>query len=103
MHYAVNLDAILRRQGRKRVWLALRLGVTRSTVSRWLHGRVPFPVARVPELAEALGYARWEDLADDLQVSPEDREAIRVAAYRRAAAARSSQEARVWSSPATSC
>lgn len=49
------LDAILREQGRRFVWVAARLGVDASTVSRWCSGDRPIPSRRIEELAAVLG------------------------------------------------
>lgn len=54
-----KLGLILREEGRKQSWLARRLGVDESVVSRWVHGhRVPDDMR--PLIAEALSRKRSE-------------------------------------------
>jgi len=48
------LGTILDRQGRRLVWVAGRLGVDASTVSRWCSGDRPIPARRLGELAAVL-------------------------------------------------
>lgn len=50
-----GLGAALERQGRKRVWLAKQLGVSRMTLWRWESGAEPIPVERQRQIAELLG------------------------------------------------
>jgi len=52
---ATPLAAVLREQGRRLVWVAARLGVDPSTVSRWCSGDRPIPGVRLRELAAVLG------------------------------------------------
>ena len=49
------MAGVLREQGRRLVWVAGRLGVDPSTVSRWCSGDRPIPGVRLRELAGVLG------------------------------------------------
>ncbi len=55
------LAAVLDEQGRRLSWLADRLEVDSSTVSRWRSGDRAIPPARIVQLARVLGVAP-EDL-----------------------------------------
>lgn len=57
------LAVVLEEQGRRLSWLADRLGVDSSTVSRWRSGDRAIPRGRIPELARVLGVPP-EDLVD---------------------------------------
>jgi DNA-binding transcriptional regulator YdaS (Cro superfamily) len=48
------LAAILAETGRKQTWLADRLNLHPSSVSRWVLGKRPLPRRYVPAIAEAL-------------------------------------------------
>lgn len=50
-----NLEAVMTVQGRKQRWLADRLGVHESEVSRYMNGSKPMPVELVQQAAEILG------------------------------------------------
>jgi Helix-turn-helix domain len=56
------LAGVLRGQGRRLAWVAGRLGVHASTVSRWCSGDRPIPERRLLELAGVLGVS-VEELA----------------------------------------
>lgn len=52
-----ELEERLRRHERPQAWLARKLGVSRTTVNRWLadnRRREPIPAARVREIKELL-------------------------------------------------
>ncbi|HET6447606.1 MAG TPA: helix-turn-helix transcriptional regulator [Conexibacter sp.] len=49
------LAAILDETGRKQTWLAERLNLHPSSVSRWALGKRPIPRRYVQAIAEALG------------------------------------------------
>lgn len=49
-----RLGEILESEGRKQVWLADQIGVTRALVSSWCNG-LHVPEDRRPAIAEALG------------------------------------------------
>lgn len=51
---ATPLATILDRQGRRLAWVAARLGVDASTVSRWRSGDRALPAARRTQLAAIL-------------------------------------------------
>ena len=56
---------VLEVQGRRLIWVAARLGVDASTVSRWRSGERPIPEQRLKQLASVLGVAP-EQLTDPL-------------------------------------
>ena len=60
----VKLAVVLDTQGRRREWVATRLGVSQSTVSLWCSGKRAIPPARVRELADLLG-VHEEDIVED--------------------------------------
>lgn len=60
-----SLARVLEVQGRRLIWVAARLGVDASTVSRWRSGERPIPEQRLKQLASVLGVAP-EQLADPL-------------------------------------
>jgi len=49
------LETLIDERGIKRSWLAQRMAVNRSTVTRWAQGKIPVPVERVQELARLTG------------------------------------------------
>jgi transcriptional regulator with XRE-family HTH domain len=59
------LAAVLDEQGRRLSWLADRLQVDSSTVSRWRSGERAIPIGRIPQLARVL------DVASEDLVGPE--------------------------------
>lgn len=62
-----KLDQVLASQGRKREWVAQKLGVTYSAVYRWCNGERIIPPARVTELAALLGVHEDEILEPTAQ------------------------------------
>lgn len=60
------LAAVLDAQGRRLVWVAERLGVDSSTVSRWRSGDRPVPERRRSQLAAILGV----DVAELFEARP---------------------------------
>ena len=58
--------AVLDAQGRRLAWVAQRLGVDSSTVSRWRSGDRPIPMRRREQLAAILGV----DAAELLDAPP---------------------------------
>jgi len=62
-----KLDRIRHSQGRSRVWMAERLGVTHSAVYRWCSGERVIPPGRVKELADLLGVHEEDILEDSLR------------------------------------
>lgn len=51
------LARVLDAQGRRLIWVASRIGVDASTVSRWRSGERSIPARRAAELAAVLGVA----------------------------------------------
>jgi DNA-binding transcriptional regulator YdaS (Cro superfamily) len=60
--------ARLRELDRSQGWLARKLGVTPSTVNRWIKGVLPMPARRQRELALVLG-VRVEDITPKATVA----------------------------------
>ena len=52
---AVNLAMVIEEQGRKASWIAMKLGVSGSTITLWAQGKREIPPKRVKQLAELLG------------------------------------------------
>lgn len=60
MMSSTGLARILDEQGRRRMWVARKLGVDPTTVTLWCQGKREIPPARVVELAELLGVSPAE-------------------------------------------
>jgi DNA-binding transcriptional regulator YdaS (Cro superfamily) len=60
--------ARLRELDRSQSWLARKLGVTPSTVNRWIKGVQPMPARRQREMALVLG-VRVEDITPKATVA----------------------------------
>lgn len=54
-HFGSRLDGVLGAQGRSQKWLAGRIGVSETTVSRWIAGHQKPSAENVQAVAEALG------------------------------------------------
>ena len=59
-----KLQLVLEEQGRRKDWVAHRLGVSQGTVTRWCSGERVIPHARVRELADLLG-VHEEDIVEE--------------------------------------
>ena len=60
MEHRTGLARVIHDQGRKAIWVAERLGVSHTTVTRWSRGEWPIPSARVAQLATLLGVTEDE-------------------------------------------
>jgi DNA-binding transcriptional regulator YdaS (Cro superfamily) len=59
-----KLALVVRSQGRRKDWIATRIGVSQATVTRWCNGERGIPPARVRELADLLG-VHEEDIVEE--------------------------------------
>lgn len=66
---AVNLAMVIEEQGRKASWIAMKLGVSGSTITLWAQGKREIPPKRVKQLAELLGVSEAAILGTPLPVS----------------------------------
>lgn len=59
MNHAPLADTI-DRQGRKVIWVASKMGVDPSTITRWASGERAIPASRVAQLAKLLNVPEHE-------------------------------------------
>lgn len=63
----VKFGLLIEAQGRRKDWVASRIGVSQATVTRWCSGERVIPPARVKELADLLGVHEDDILEESVQ------------------------------------